>query len=76
VLPSIRVPTPVLHAERDVLVPVAQARYVADRIAGAEFVPLDSDIHLICVSDVIDEVADHVEGFIERLAPLATSFAG
>ena len=32
--------------------PVAQGKYVADRIAGADFLPLDSDVHLICVSDV------------------------
>jgi DNA-binding SARP family transcriptional activator/pimeloyl-ACP methyl ester carboxylesterase len=68
VLPDIGVPTLVVHAERDVLVPVGQGRYVAERIPGAEFVTLDSDIHLICVSDVLDELADHIRRFLDRVA--------
>lgn len=67
-LPEVRVPTLVVHAERDQLVPVAMGRYVADHIAGAEFVALDSDIHLICVSDVLDELAAHMRRFVDRLA--------
>jgi DNA-binding SARP family transcriptional activator/pimeloyl-ACP methyl ester carboxylesterase len=66
-LAEVRVPTLVLHGQRDVLVPVAQGRYVADHIEGAEFVALDSDVHLICVSDVLDQVADHVRRFLALL---------
>lgn len=66
-LEAIRAPTLVLHAERDVLVPVAQGRFVADHIKGAEFVSLDSDVHLICVSDVLEDVADHIETFLARV---------
>jgi pimeloyl-ACP methyl ester carboxylesterase len=66
-LPSLDVPTLVVHPERDLIVPVAQARYLAERIPGAELVTLDSDVHLICVSDVLDELADHVHAFIGRL---------
>src|SRR4051812_34344393 len=57
VLADIHVPTLVIHAQRDLLAPVAQGRYVAEHIEGAEFVTLDSDVHLICVSDVLTEVA-------------------
>ncbi|MBK5308190.1 MAG: alpha/beta fold hydrolase, partial [Frankiaceae bacterium] len=67
-LADIRVPTLVVHAERDLLVPLAQGRYVAEHIPGAEFVTLDSDIHLICVSDVLDELAAHIRSFLDRLA--------
>jgi len=67
VLADIQVPTLVVHADDDVIVPVAQARYVADHIQGAEFVGLDSDVHLICVSDVIDELTDAIESFIRRI---------
>jgi DNA-binding SARP family transcriptional activator/pimeloyl-ACP methyl ester carboxylesterase len=67
VLDQVRVPTLVLHAERDVLVPVAQGKYVADHIAGAEFVALDSDVHLICVSDVAAELGDHIRAFLRRV---------
>jgi DNA-binding SARP family transcriptional activator/pimeloyl-ACP methyl ester carboxylesterase len=66
-LPMIAVPTLVAHAERDVLVPVAQGKYVADQIPGAEFLPLDSDVHLICVSDVLPEFAGAMTDFLERV---------
>jgi pimeloyl-ACP methyl ester carboxylesterase len=68
-LPNIHVPTLVAHAERDMLAPVAQGRYVADRVAGAEFLSLDSDIHLICVSDVLDELARAMIAFLTRVLP-------
>ncbi len=67
VLPTIDVPTLVVHAERDVVVPVGQARYIADRIPGAELVVLDSDVHLICVSDVVDEITEAIDAFIGRV---------
>lgn len=73
ILADIRVPTLVIHAERDLLVPVEQGRYLAEHIPGAEFVTLDSDVHLICVSDVIDELAQHVHSFLGRVT--ATSGA-
>jgi pimeloyl-ACP methyl ester carboxylesterase len=73
-LPRIQVPTLLLHAERDVLVPLAQGRYVADHIAGAELRVLDSDINLLSVSDVLDEVADAMTTFVERhAAPTAAT---
>ena len=67
VLADIYVPTLVVHANDDVIMPVAMARYVADHVRGSEFVGLDSDVHLICVSDVIDELTDAIESFIKRL---------
>jgi len=67
VLADIRVPTLVIHAERDLLVPVAQGRYVAEHVEGAEFVTVDSDVHLICVSDVLTEVAALVRDFLDRV---------
>ncbi len=66
-LPTISAPTLVLHPERDIVAPVEWGRFVADRIPGAEFVALDSDVDLICVSDVIDELGDHTQRFIERV---------
>lgn len=66
-LPSVQVPTIVIHPERDLIVPLAQAQYLAEGIRGAELVTLDSDVHLICVSDVIDDVADAVERFVDRV---------
>jgi DNA-binding SARP family transcriptional activator/pimeloyl-ACP methyl ester carboxylesterase len=68
VLPTIDVPTLVAHAERDLLIPVELGRYVADRISGAEWLVLDSDIHLICVSDVLDQLGHAVTAFLKRVA--------
>jgi hypothetical protein len=39
---------------------------MAERIPHAEFVALDSDVDLICVSDVIDEMAHEIGEFIQR----------
>jgi pimeloyl-ACP methyl ester carboxylesterase len=65
-LPEIRVPTLVVHAANDLLVPFGQGKYLADRIPGAELVVLDSDIHLVCVSDVLDQLAAAMTTFLER----------
>jgi len=65
-LSTITAPTLVLHPERDLVAPVAWGRFMADRIPHAEFVALDSDVDLICVSDVIDEMAQEIGDFIHR----------
>jgi pimeloyl-ACP methyl ester carboxylesterase len=73
VLADVRAPTLVVHAERDLLVPVAMGRYIADHVDGAELVVLDSDVHLVCVSDVLDEVGAHVRAFLERVGLAAAA---
>ena len=65
-LPTISAPTLVLHPERDVVAPLAWGRFLADHIPGAEFVALDSDVDLICVSDVIDDMAQEIGAFFGR----------
>ena len=70
-LPTIEAPTLVLHPERDLITPVAWGRFLAQRIPRAEFVGLDSDVHLICVSDVITEMADEIAAFVGRSVPEA-----
>jgi DNA-binding SARP family transcriptional activator/pimeloyl-ACP methyl ester carboxylesterase len=67
-LPTIDLPTLVAHADEDLLIPATQGQYVADQIPGAEFVALESDIHLICVSDVLDQLAAAVTDFLARVA--------
>ena len=46
-LPRVRVPTLVLHAPRDAVVPFSQGRYLAGNIPGAGFVELDSGNHVL-----------------------------
>jgi pimeloyl-ACP methyl ester carboxylesterase/DNA-binding CsgD family transcriptional regulator len=46
-LPQVRVPTLVLHARHDEVVPFAEGRTLAARIPGAEFVELESRNHVL-----------------------------
>jgi hypothetical protein len=45
VLPTIRVPTLVIHLGGDALVPADHGRYIADHIPGARFVEFDGIDH-------------------------------
>jgi len=63
VLPSIRVPTLVLHRAGDVRVNVAAGRYLAQFIDGAKYVELTGSDHLIWVGDV-DRIVDEIEAFL------------
>lgn len=46
-LADVRVPTLVLHARNDQVVPVSEGRFLASQIPGAEFVELDSRNHVL-----------------------------
>jgi DNA-binding winged helix-turn-helix (wHTH) protein/alpha-beta hydrolase superfamily lysophospholipase len=66
VLPAIQVPTLILHRAGDLDVKVDEGRYMAERIAGATFVELPGDDHLIYAGDV-DRVIDEIERFLAAL---------
>ena len=63
ILPSIRVPTLVLHRRHDHLLNVEEGRYVASRIPGARFVELPGEDHLPFVGDQ-DAIIDEIERFV------------
>ena len=63
ILPSVRVPTLVLHRSDDRCLKVEEGRYVAERIPGAKFVEVDGVDHLPFVGDQ-DSILDEVEEFI------------
>lgn len=63
VLPTIRVPTLILHRVGDRDMDVGGARYMAGRIQGAKYVELPGDDHLIFVGDQ-DSILDEVEEFL------------
>lgn len=65
-LPQVRVPTLVIHARGDEVIPVGEGRLLASAIAGAEFVELDSRNHIL----LEDEPAWH------RFCEAVTSFLG
>jgi pimeloyl-ACP methyl ester carboxylesterase len=46
-LAEVRTPTLVLHASGDEVVPIAEGRFLASGIPGAEFVELDSRNHVL-----------------------------
>ncbi|MHC9296365.1 adenylate/guanylate cyclase domain-containing protein [Mycobacterium sp. LTG2003] len=62
ILPSITVPTLVLHARED-LVPVQGGRYMADRIPGARLLEVDGTDHVPWLSDP-DVITDQIEEFL------------
>jgi DNA-binding NarL/FixJ family response regulator len=43
----VHVPTLVIHARNDVVTPIREGRLLAAQIAGAEFVELDSENHIL-----------------------------
>ena len=63
VLPTIRVPTLVLHREGDQAVYVGNGRYLAEHIPGAEYVEIPGNDHVPFAGDQVT-VLDHVERFL------------
>jgi DNA-binding SARP family transcriptional activator/pimeloyl-ACP methyl ester carboxylesterase len=68
-LPMIQAPTLVLHANRDRVIPVELARYVAERIPDATVVELDSADHLMWFSDALDVMTDEIQDFLIGALP-------
>jgi pimeloyl-ACP methyl ester carboxylesterase len=66
VLPTIRVPTLVLHRNGDRFVPVAVSRFVAEQIPGALYQEFDGIDHIPWVGDPAAVVAA-VREFVERV---------
>jgi pimeloyl-ACP methyl ester carboxylesterase len=72
VLPSIRVPTLVIHRSEDQCLKVEEGRYVAERIPGARYVELPGRDHLPFVGDqdaILDEVEEFLTGVRHSLEP-------
>jgi pimeloyl-ACP methyl ester carboxylesterase len=65
----VQVPTLVLHARRELLLPVAEGQLIASLIPGSRFVSLDSCNHLLLPDEPAwPRFLEHVEGFL-RSAP-------
>jgi pimeloyl-ACP methyl ester carboxylesterase/DNA-binding CsgD family transcriptional regulator len=75
-LEKIHTPTLVIHARDDVIVPVAQGRLLASRIAGAEFVELDSANHILLADEPAwPRFQEAVLGFFGKAAPTSEAAA-
>jgi len=70
VLPSIRVPSLVIHRSEDQCLKVEEGRFVAQRIPGAKFVELPGNDHLPFVGDQ-DAILDEVEEFLTGVRHLS-----
>lgn len=68
VLPTIRVPTLVLHRAGDRLINVGNGRYVASQIPGAKYVELEGPDHLPWFGDA-NAVLAEIEEFLTGVRP-------
>ncbi len=66
VLPSIRVPTLVIHREGDLCLKVEEGRYVASQIPGSKYVELGGIDHLPFVGDQ-EEILSEIESFLSGM---------
>jgi len=69
ILPTIRVPTLVMHRTDDMESQVAEARYIAEQIPGARFVELPGADHLPWIGDQ-DAVLDEIQEFLTGVRPV------
>jgi class 3 adenylate cyclase len=70
VLPTIRVPSLVLHRTRDRDVNVEEGRWIASQIPGARYVELDGDDHVPWLGD-IESLVGEIEEFLTGARPVA-----
>lgn len=71
-LPSIRVPTLVLHRTGDRCLKVEEGRYLASKIPGATFVELEGNDHLPFLGDQ-DAMLREIEQFVTRTHARSTA---
>jgi class 3 adenylate cyclase len=64
ILPTIRVPTLVIHRTEDVTINVEGGRYLAEHIPGARYLELPGTDHIPFVGDNAGEIADAIEEFL------------
>jgi pimeloyl-ACP methyl ester carboxylesterase len=72
VLPSIRVPSLVIHRTDDQCLKVEEGRFVAERIPGAKFVEFPGNDHLPFAGDqdvILDEMEEFLTGVRHRVEP-------
>lgn len=68
ILPSIRVPTLIVHRESDALVNVEAGRFLAHQIPNAKYVELPGNDHLPWVGNA-ERVVDEIEEFLTGSRP-------
>ena len=71
VLPTIRVPTLVLHKRDDQVVPLQEGKYIADHIPGAKFVELPGADHWPWIGheEAVEEIQEFLTGMRDGPEP-------
>lgn len=71
VLPTIRVPTLVLHKRDDRCTPIEEGRYIADHVPGAKFVELEGADHWPWIGheQAVDEIQEFLTGMRDSAEP-------
>lgn len=64
ILPTVRVPTLVLHRAGDMVANIEEGRFMAERIPGARFIELSGDDHLPFIGDNASEIVGHMMEFL------------
>ena len=64
ILPSVKVPTLVMHRTGDGLVPLASGRYLAEQVPGAIYSEIPGDDHFVTDAETADFIADKIERFL------------
>jgi pimeloyl-ACP methyl ester carboxylesterase len=64
ILPTIRVPTLIIHRTEDVTVNVEGGRFLAQNIPGARYIELPGKDHPPWLGDNSDEIADAIQEFL------------
>jgi len=74
VLPTIHVPTMVMHVTGDRACNIAEGRYVAERIPGARFVELPGVDHMFFVNpELTDRISSEIRKFALELEPVTNA---
>ena len=71
ILPTIRVPTLVLHKRDDQVVPLEEGKYIADHIPGATFVELPGADHWPWIGheEAVEEIQEFLTGMRDSAEP-------
>ena len=64
ILPTVKVPTLVMHRAGDGAVPIALGRYLAEHVPGATFSEIPGDDHFVTDAETADFIADKIERLI------------
>jgi len=65
ILPTIQIPTLIMHRSGGARIPIHEGRYLAERVPGAKFIELPADDHYpFDGSGLVDRIADQIDDFL------------